>query len=145
MHASTASEEDRTIPPLTSQRDHGRSHRLEQEEEEEEEEEVQRPTYRRASAYCLESTGGWCAGSNLRLNRDRCARWWPSLNYHSVWQEGGRGSRGGASVQSSLGLFKDTQQHPQHQTAWQTYSIKTTGTDQGARQSQSGREESDWF
>jgi len=39
MHASTASEEDGTSPPLTSQRDGvtGRSKRKEEEEEEEEE------------------------------------------------------------------------------------------------------------
>lgn len=90
MHASTASEEDGTSPPLTSQPNiTGRSGAGGGGVAEE----VQRPTYRTASAYCLENTDGWCAGSTPSLSRDHCARWWQNLNYHSVWQEEGEGKR----------------------------------------------------
>lgn len=58
-------------------------------------EEVQRPTYRTVNAYCLENTDDWCVGSTLSLSRHRCARWWLSLNYHSVWSEEQGGRQGG--------------------------------------------------
>lgn len=95
-HANTHSEDHRTRPPndITARR----NHRLEQEKRGRGlreggvwgREEVQRPTYQRGSAYCLESTGGWSAGSSQRPSPDRCGRWWRSLNYHSVWAEGRR-------------------------------------------------------
>lgn len=72
---------DKSITDVTARR----SHRLEQEKEDGVGEEVQRPTYRTVNAYCLENTDDWCVGSTLSLSRYRCARWWPSLNYHSVW------------------------------------------------------------